>query len=933
MENVLADSVNLIDPDTGEIGSLPAAQAQEALSQGFEVATPEQTDRFIQEQKYGGLGQAGIAALEGAAQAATFGGSTAIEKALGVPEEDILGRREIQSVPHMVGQGVGLVGSSLLVPGGGAAGLMERAGAAGAEALGLTGTRALSKIGSVGVKNAIETMMVQGGDEVSKMLASDPNQSVDTALTNIGLSGLIGGGIGGAIGSINPLWTATVGPRVARALEAFQGKAGGIEGLAPDVVEDMVQKLGIEISPEMKGALLSNPETRQMFQTLQESSTRGGQAAQEAYKSFKNDLGDAVLNTFGKSADDIEGLVHLSEYDAGRAVQKSLISDLKQEIGPISKQYEDISSRFKNIELPKDRTVYPAKTDVYTGAVTQEAIRESGTISKIMDDIAKLSEQKGYSVSPSSPEAQMLSRIQTELPNIKSLEDLRNYQSIVSGNATQKQMWGLSKDLRTIFRNAEEDLITSQLGKEAPELLAQHAATRESYKSIMNVMDDLNSRLHVGRYSGPESFVRALSEMSPEDVLRRLSGKGDADLLGVLQGRFPNVANDLRDYQIRNLLKNAAQKAKPGEVVNAEAFIKSYEKMSPELRSFVLGSEGQGQLEAVKELMKALPSKMNTSGTAKTLDALWSKIPASAVAMAQLAFGHNPILALPLAYLTNLVGREVPDAARLAMLRFLGSEGKVSASGFKAAADFIQNAIKGESLINKSVKSVFKAGSQVLPQAVLPTTQRIDRLNKRLLYLQKNIDPLMDTGGDVPHYLPETGTILAQRGGSAVQYLNSLRPEPKQISPLDRPLPPTEDQKMNFKNALEIAEQPLVVMDKIKSGTLTEHDMVHLNNLYPALVQKFRGQLTANLMEAAEKGTYVPYKTRMGLSLFLGQPLDSTMLPESIQAAQLSEFTAAPSQQSGQPAAPIKHKTAALNKLAPMYATGSQARLIEKTMK
>lgn len=30
----------------------------------------------------------------------------------------------------------------------------------------------------------------------------------------------------------------------------------------------------------------------------------------------------------------------------------------------------------------------------------------------------------------------------------------------------------------------------------------------------------------------------------------------------------------------------------------------------------------------------------------------------------------------------------------------------------------------------------------------------------------------------------------------------------------------------------------------------------------------------------------IPYKTRMNLSLFMGQPLDTTMLPSSIQAAQ-----------------------------------------------
>ena len=47
---------------------------------------------------------------------------------------------------------------------------------------------------------------LQTGDEVSKMITQDPNQSLGTAAINIGLSGILGGVGGSVIGSVSPLF-------------------------------------------------------------------------------------------------------------------------------------------------------------------------------------------------------------------------------------------------------------------------------------------------------------------------------------------------------------------------------------------------------------------------------------------------------------------------------------------------------------------------------------------------------------------------------------------------------------------------------------------------------------------------------------------------------------------------------------------------------
>jgi hypothetical protein len=71
------------------------------------------------------------------------------------------------------------------------------------------------------------------------------------------------------------------------------------------------------------------------------------------------------------------------------------------------------------------------------------------------------------------------------------------------------------------------------------------------------------------------------------------------------------------------------------------------------------------------------------------------------------------------------------------------------------------------------------------------------------------------------------------------------------------------------------------------------------------------------------KDGVVPYKTRIGLSMFLAQPLDSTMSPMSIMAAQPIPK---------QPPMPQQGKTKgsksspALQKMSQGYATPGQAR-------
>ena len=883
--------VNVIDPDTLEVGSLPASELPQALDQGFQQASPEQVQQFINQQKYGTAGQQLLTGIEGAASAATFGVSTGVERALGVNPEDIIGRREENPLAHGIGQGVGIAGTAF-IPGGGTAGLLSKAGQASSEALGLTGTSALSKIGSAAVKGAAETALVTSGDEVSKMLASDPNQSVETALTNVGLSTFLGGGLGGAVGSVQPLWDATMGPKVGSVLKAISDRVGGVEGKIPDAIEEIISKAGIEVTPEVKAAMQSNPEMQAWFQQLQESTTSSGMQAQAGLKNFRKQATEKIASVFGKTSDDIVNLANMSDYEIGAEIKDQLAGELKKSYEPIKEIYGDIEKKFKGVEFTR------ADKDL------------------LSESIFKLNAEKGYNLAKNAPEAKLLNQIMDDMANINTLDDLKKYTSLIGSQAQKDMLWDFGKEMRNIFREAEANSLESALGKKAPELLKSHAQARAGYKAVMETIDNLNDRLHVGRYSGPESFFNALKEMTPEDIARRISSKKDVELLNTLKAQFPSVSNTVKDYQVAQLLKGSGMRAVDGETLNPKTFFNGLEKLSPEMKKFIMDDNQSAQVDAIKQLLGKIPQKMNTSGTAKTMDALWSKLFGSGLGILTAIETHNPLLGLLVSPLSKMLGRDVPDAIKLGLLKYMGSTNAIDSGGFKAMVDFIQHMKDGENLITKSTKNLFKSGMQVLPQAALPTEKKRDKLDEKLKALQLNPQPLIDSGGKMNHYLPDQGVSMGQTAANAVELLNQMRPVAQKQAPLDTDPEISPEQKDKYNRVLDIAEQPLLVLQHIKDGRLVPEDVQVLNKLYPALYQKLSQKLYDNVIETTSKGNSIPYDVRMSLSLFLGQPLDSTMTSQFIL-----------SQQSKQQPQPMpKHSMAALDKMGMMAQTPDQSR-------
>lgn len=876
--------IPMVDPEGNHVLA-PHEEAASLLQQGYTQPDSEQLKGLLDVSKYSTTGQQLATGAEGAASSYSFGLSTAAERALGVPEEDINKRREINPVSHGVGEAVGF-GAGLL-SGTGEAALINKAGLMlGEKAAAHLGASAIGKIGSTAARLAAENALFTSGDEASKIFAGDPHQSIESSAINVGLSGIIGMGAGAALKGTGELWEMGPGKKLTELMQTVSNKAQGLPS-------ELKLASGIDIAPEMEAALSSNPAARSAFQTLQESNSKAGTEAQEALGKFHTDVKEALSSTLGKTPEDIEALASASKAEQGRAFQDTLAKTIDDKIKPISEQYNKFQEKFASAKISPITKV------------------------QLQNDVSAMIAEQGLEKGPNEAGLKLAQKVIGQLEKQDTAQDLRTYiQGLAQMSPYGSETYQVGKALRKILSSGIDNTIESKLAGEAPALMEQYKATNARYSQFRDLLSELNDRLRLGREGkvGAESFIEALKSADPESVASRLSLKGDTNLQMLLEQQFPEAAAIARHQEINDIVKASLDKS--GTAIDANKLFKNFNKLEPELRNYLVTPEGIKRIEALEHLVKQVPSRLNPSGTARTLDMLWDKIPASGAALVSMLSGHNPVSGYILGKIGTYIGKEIPDSARLAMLKFLGSEGRISAGGLRAAAQVADQTIKAEAKLSKAVLGVFDdAAALVIP---FPKPEKIEKLRDMVDKVAADQKQLLPEDSKMGHYIPDHAVASGLISARGITYLAGLRPQTAPESPLDAERKPSKIDKAKYKQALVIAEQPLTILKSIKEGSLTPEDMIHLTNLYPSLTTRMQTKLIEAMADAKTDKTRMPYKTKMSMSLFMGQPLESSLKPANIMAAQ-------PQMAAQQPLA-TPARSDKLSKLPNTYATPQQSR-------
>jgi hypothetical protein len=775
------------------------------------------------EEKYGTVGQLVKTGLEGAAQGVVGPLAPALEQAAGVNPEDIRLRAETNPIVHGASEIGGLIAPAALTAG---ASALERLGVAGAaeaipaaskftqlgalnaiqEKLGITAGETLaSKIGTGAAKAAIDNMLLAGSDETSKMILNDPNTSAQTAIANIGLSGLLGAALGGSTSGVAGLWQAKVGDKTSKVINDFKGRIQ--EHLDnPDPVVAMTNEL-------------------------------------KQYHGDITGIADEVYGPNGLKAKDIE----------------TSMPDMHE---GISNQIQGTQDKIESLvqKMADKPDVYPARLTnklqgdltAFTTKVTEPSVTPGDLFNATQDLKQSLQAYAKYDkfVKPTDEAYDFVRDSKTLAHDLRtSLEDT--------------DVWGDAAKRQQVINNAFKDYLPALKDFEkkfTSEIGGNREVDATKVQTYLNQVGKPNATL---KQSMLQNFLTA------SEKYKRVIDQTHLNL-----GLDSPIKNSPMNVTLSSLEKKTL-----GSKL-ADAFIN---RGLTDAGSGVLG----GGLGASLAHAVGLPSALGA------------------------IIGHGA--------LAPFFKSVLPALANSMLTK------DVSATGFKAATDYGLSVTKGADLLTKASANLFKDNKDILPESFVPTDKDRMKLDTQLQKIQQNPDLMLNKANPIQGYMPANASAMDQATGNAIQYLNSLRPNVGKQSPLDSKPVPSEISKAAFTNALQLAEQPLVIIDRAKQGTLTSKDLMAVNAMYPNLLNNIKAKLITAMTNHISKGSTVPYKTRIGLSLLMGQHLDSTMAPMSIIAAQPMAQPPQPPQQ-----APKKSKgtpsSPALQKIPTQYQTPTQAR-------
>lgn len=500
------------------------------------------------------------------------------------------------------------------------------------------------------------------------------------------------------------------------------------------------------------------------------------------------------------------------------------------------------------------------------------------------------------------------------------------------GQSADSRVQHLSKNLDAILANGNQKFQAAKTGAEMFDAL--DSTKKELYNAYKGINTNLNPHYDMVKKDMETLYNSFRTNLEGVNVWGK-AGDFQKNLNKAVATFIPSAKAARKAGFITNI--TGKETINPGTV---KTFINQSlnETGSPQLRQTILGNH----IEASNGLINAVNESRSIAG----LDALpnLSESPVLKEAMSESSMGKQfadlfmkKAMTSGLAGVTGgaigsalghpFIGYFVGKQALTPMFKHIMPNmlnklfaNSTSAAGFKAGSSYLQAVVKGAA---KTEEAIVAAASGEKLSLVSKSENKVDDLKKVVDGFEQNPDLVNQLPADLGHYLPEHNSALVASATKTISYLSSLKVRTPNTLPFDGKFVASKEQDARYESALKIANNPLSVLDKVRSGQITPNDIADLNAMAPALADRLRQGLTTQLVSNKQAGKSVPYKTQLGMSLFLGQPLASSMQSFSIQASQPA--MAAPNQ----PAKSVKNGDK-LSKMPNLYQTSDQSRQLSR---
>jgi hypothetical protein len=261
--------------------------------------------------------------------------------------------------------------------------------------------------------------------------------------------------------------------------------------------------------------------------------------------------------------------------------------------------------------------------------------------------------------------------------------------------------------------------------------------------------------------------------------------------------------------------------------------------------------------------------------------------------------------------------------------RVLSGSSNINPEAFNAVLNVAESASRGLNLVNSSVRDAL--AGKVASYASIPDS-KIKKLENAADLYQSDPTKFLDMGQNLAHYEPVHAA--AQNGilDRALPLIAQMKPRTQAMGILDNEIKPSAVEMREYKRGLKIIDDPLQIMNHVARGDISPNDVRLFHTVYPDLGRLTHDTITKQLIEMKAKNKLPPYKVRLGLSMLMGIPLDSTMTPSSIAMNQ-AKAPGMTQQQSQEGAQKQGRALKSLSSVPGIYATAQEAKEAKRALK
>jgi hypothetical protein len=862
---------------SGRLGTVGQGDLKSVLAEGFSLPDNQTLHEALIEKKYGGFSGELKSALAGAGRGATFGLSDlALTKTGLVSPETLEGLKEANPVASGIGEGAGILGSSLLVPGGGLVGGVSKVSTSAAERIvpGAIENAIAKKIAEKTVAGALEGAFYGAGQSVSESALGDPTLNAQKVFSNIGLGALFGGVLSGGVTAVGAGLSGAgklfnkISPETKAANEVPTGlgtqagvSEGAIEGTVKPATEVKLEgtiDFGMPDEKVVETAAKLNPKNPLNINDLEDLKKYGLPDAEGKPTVFKL-IGTNEVPTLDPMA---QGQVHVED------VVKQGMKNLSAERTRLDNMADQA---LESTLMPNGQPLSVSK-GVYRKFFTQ-----------VMDDIKS-------------------SGLLAEPPGKRAYEAIKTW----ADGAAKKPDMIPATDLRDTLQRLRTEM---KLYTGGDSLVKQKL--REAQGLIDDYLKD-NSEAYKNVQKEFAPFTKKSIEL--EDHLNWNWEKNDSDLVSdwasnrIAKPFNTNLPGTKGDADlIRWFSKYAGVDLERASKVNL-----IYGKLNPEsAMAGQLGSWGSRMVSGVEAAASALkhpseiPGKV-LGGAAKVV--LTGEMPEFYVNMktreiqSMLLGNASP----KSAGVVSRIAKAIEEASNRGSSIIKAAE-SVPVGGLGAALGLdihsnlddaerrlntlfaIERAtIAADKKIQASVKSIFnsepiqaqsnKKLNEFLNEGPKKHSEEWDKLTNEVRAIANNpdlaIDKLSKSLEGMDEAVPQITAGINAVATRAVSFLSQklILPDSR---PLDGKFVPSKDMISKAARYLRTINNPYVALDELKNGNFTKETKEVLSQVYPELYDHLKVSVMDGITKMQAEGKVIPKNKRLGLSYFLDQPLES----------------------------------------------------------